>query len=175
MIANYQNSTLFKMPKGEYAGYVYYIPSGMVRKDENGLSLRVPEDFTAHLKDGDNKKDLSAQEFIAAIEGKTDEDYESIYRKPSEEAVKQFEKVEGNLRRNVPAEMLKKPNWVVVRTRENNDTGRLDKFLINPHTGKFAESDNPETWADFDTACKYAKENGGVCLAYALEDRKSVV
>ena len=169
VIANYQNSTLFKMPKGEYAGYVYYIPSGMVRKDENGLSLRVPEDFTAHLKDGDNKKDLSAQEFIAAIEGKTDEDYESIYRKPSEEAVKQFEKVEGNLRRNVPAEMLKKPNWVVVRTRENNDTGRLDKFLINPHTGKFAESDNPETWADFDTACNYAKENGGVCLAYALE------
>jgi len=131
--------------------------------------VRVPEDFTAHLKDGDNKKDLSAQEFIAAIEGKTDEDYESIYRKPSEEAVKQFEKVEGNLRRNVPAEMLKKPNWVVVRTRENNDTGRLDKFLINPHTGKFAESDNPETWADFDTACNYAKENGGVCLAYALE------
>ncbi len=169
VIANYQNSTLFKMPKGEYAGYVYYIPSGMVRKDENGLSLRVPEDFTAHLKDGDNKKDLSAQEIIAAIEGKTDEDYESIYRKPSEEAVKQFEKVEGNLRRNVPAEMLKKPNWVVVRTRENNDTGRLDKFLINPHTGKFAESDNPETWADFDTACNYAKENGGVCLAYALE------
>lgn len=169
VIANYQNSTLFKMPKGEYAGYVYYIPSGMVRKDENGLSLRVPEDFTAHLKDGDNKKDLSAQEIIAAIEGKTDEDYESIYRKPSEEAVKQFEKVEGNLRRNVPAEMLKKPNWVVVRTRENNDTGRLDKFLINPHTDKFAESDNPETWADFDTACNYAKENGGVCLAYALE------
>lgn len=169
VIANYQNSTLFKMPKGEYAGYVYYIPSGMVRKDDNGLSLRVPEDFTAHLKDGDNKKDLSAQEFIAAIEGKTDEDYESVYRAPSEEAKAQFAKVEQQLRRNVPEEMRNKPNWVVVRTRENDSTGRLDKFLINPHTGKFAESDNPETWSDFDTACEYVKENGGVCLAYALE------
>ena len=174
VIANYANSTLFKMPKGEYAGFVYYIPSGMVRKDENGLSLRIPEDFTAHLKDGDEKKDLSAQEFIAAIEGKTDEDYESVYRAPSEEAKAQFAKVEAQLRRNVPEEMRNKPNWVVVRTRENNDTGRLDKFLINPHTGKFAESDNPETWADFDTACKYAKENGGVCLAYALDGKDGI-
>ena len=174
VIANYENSTLFKMPKGEYAGFVYYIPSGMVHKDENGLSLRVPEDFTAHLKDGEDKKDLSAQEFITAIEGKTDEDYESVYRAPSEEAKAQFAKVEQQLRRNVPEEMRNKPNWVVVRTRENDGTGRLDKFLINPHTGKFAESDNPETWSDFDTACEYAKENGGVCLAYALDGKDNI-
>ncbi len=174
VIANYKESTLFKMPKGEYAGYVYYIPSGMVNKTDDGLNLRIPEDFSAHLKNGDEKKDLTAEEFIAAIQGKTDEDYEGIYRKPSEVAVKQFEKTEEQLRKNVPPEMLNKPNWVVVRTRENSDTGRLDKFLINPHTGKFAESDNPETWADFDTACKYAKENGGVCLAYALDGKDGI-
>lgn len=174
VIANYQNSTLFKMPKGDYAGFVFYIPSGMVRKEDDGLYLRIPEDFIVHLKNGEEQKDLSAQEFIAAIEGKTDEDYESVYRKPSEEAVRQFDKVEKQLRKNVPAEMLNKPNWVVVRTRENNETGRLDKFLINPHTGKFAESDNSETWSDFDTACKYAKENGGVCLAYALDGKDGI-
>lgn len=174
VIANYQNSTLFKMPKGEYAGFVYYIPSGMVRKEDDGLYMRIPEDFTAHLKDGDDKKDLSAQEFIAAIEGKTYEDYESVYRAPSEEAKAQFARVEQQLRRNVPEEMRNKPNWVVVSTRENNDTGRLDKFLINPHTGKYAESDNPETWADFDTACEYARENGGVCLAYALDGKDNI-
>ncbi|MDE7464646.1 MAG: hypothetical protein K2M48_06410, partial [Clostridiales bacterium] len=169
VIANYQNSTLFKMPKGDYAGFVYYIPSGMVKKDENSLSLRVPEDFEVHLKDGDESIDLTAEQLIAALANKTDDDYKSVYRKPSEEAQKQFKKVEEQLRKNAPEEMLKKPNWVVVRTRENEDTGRLDKFLINPHTGKFAESDNPETWADFDTACQYAEQNGGACLAYALE------
>lgn len=174
VINNYKESTLFKMPQGDYSGFVYYIPSGMVRKEDDGLYLRVPEDFVAHLKNGDEKKDLTAQEFIAAIDGKTDDDYKSIFRKPSEEAVKQFEKVEGQLRRNVPEEMRNKPNWVVVRTRENEETGRLDKFLINPHTGKFAESDNPETWTDFDTACKYAKENGGVCLAYALDGKDGI-
>ena len=74
-----------------------------------------------------------------------------------------------NLRESLPDEMKNKPNWVVVRTRENKETGRLDKFLIDVHTDKFAESDNPETWADFDAACKYAKEHGGVALAYALD------
>lgn len=81
--------------------------------------MRVPEDFVAHLKDGEEKKDLTAQEFIAAIDGKTDEEYKSIFRKPSEEAVKQFEKIESQLRKNIPEEMRNKPNWVVVRTREN--------------------------------------------------------
>lgn len=175
VITNYENSTLLRMPKGEYEGFVYYIPSGMVHKDEKGLSLHLPEDFEIHLKTNasDEKIDLSVEEFIAAVADKKDEDYET-FRKPSEEARKEFEKVEAKLRTNVPEEMLNKPNWVVVRTRENKDTGRLDKFLIDVHTGKFAESDNPETWTDFDSACEYAKENGGVCLAYALDGKDGI-
>ena len=41
----------WSMPKGKYEGLVYYIPSGMVRKDEKGIRLRLPEDFEVHLKD----------------------------------------------------------------------------------------------------------------------------
>ena len=169
--ANYEKSTLFKMPKGKFEGMVYYIPSGMVRRDENGIRLRLPEDFEVHLKDksADENIDLSPAELESELAGKTDEDYESIYRRPSEEARKKFEQVEKNLRENLPDEMKNKPNWVVVRTRENKETGRLDKFLIDVHTGKFAESNEPETWTDFDAACKYAKEHGGVALAYALD------
>ena len=171
VIANYEKSTLFKMPKGKYEGMVYYIPSGMVRRDENGIRLRLPEDFEVHLKDksANENIDITPAELEAELSGKNDEDYEGIYRRPSEEAIKKFEKVEKNLRERLPDEMKNKPNWVVVRTRENKETGRLDKFLIDVHTDKFAESDNPETWADFDTACKYAKEHGGVALAYALD------
>ena len=170
VIAAYEKSTLIRMPKGKYEGMVYYIPSGMVRKDENGLRLRLPEDFEVHLKGGsDEKTDLTAQQLMEELAGKKDEDYESIYRRPSEEARKKFETIETNLRSSLPDEMRNKSNWVVVRTRENNDTGRLEKFLIDVHTGKFAESDNPKTWTGFDSACEYAKEHGGVALAYALD------
>lgn len=175
VIAAYEKSTLLRMPKGKYEGMVYYIPSGMVRKDENGLHLRLPEDFEVHLKGGsDEKTDITAQQLTDELAGKRDEDYESIYRRPSEEAKKKFEEIETNLRSSLPDEMRGKPNWVVVRTRENNDTGRLDKFLIDVHTGKFAESDNSKTWTDFDSACKYAKEHGGVALAYALDDKDGI-
>ena len=171
VIANYEKSTLLKMPKGKYEGMVYYIPSGMVRRDDNGIRLRLPEDFEVHLKDktADENIDLSPAELESELAGKTDEDYENLYRRPSEEARKKFEQVEKNLRESLPDEMKNKPNWVVVRTRENKETGRLDKFLIDVHTGKFAESNEPETWTDFDAACKYAKEHGGVALAYALD------
>ena len=175
VIAAYEKSTLIRMPKGKYEGMVYYIPSGMVRKDENGLRLRLPEDFEVHLKGGsDEKIDLTAQQLMEELAGKRDEDYESIYCRPSEEARKKFETIEANLRAALPDEMRNMANWVVVRTRENNDTGRLEKFLIDVHTGKFAESDNPKTWTDFDSACKYAKEHGGVALAYALDGKDGI-
>jgi len=176
VIATYEKSTLFKMPKGKYEGLVYYIPSGMVRKDEKGIRLRLPEDFEVHLKDksADENIDIKPDELEKELKDKGDDAYENLYRRPSEEVKEKFEKVEQQLRTCLPAEMKDKPNWVIVRTRENADTGRLDKFLISPVTGKFAESDNPETWADFDTACKYARENGGVALAYALDGKDGI-
>lgn len=175
VIANYERSVLLRMPKGNYEGMVYYIPAGMVRKDEDGIRLRLPEDFEVHIKNGtDEKLDLSVKQLMEELADKTDEDYESIYRRPSEEARKAFERVENDLRAHLPEEMKEKSNWVVVRTKENKDTGRLEKFLIDVHTGKFAESDNPKTWTDFDTACEYAKEHGGVALAYALDGKDNI-
>ena len=129
-----------------------------------------------HLKDksADENIDIKPDELEKELKDKGDAAYENLYRRPSEEAKQKFDKVEQRLRTCLPAEMKDKPNWVIVRTRENADTGRLDKFLISPATGKFAESDNPETWADFDTACKYARENGGVALAYALDGKDGI-
>ena len=177
VIAEYEESTLFKMPKDtEHEGYVYYIPNSLIQKGDNGgMALHLPEDFVVRLKMGSGQTiELSLTNFENEINGMDDEDYENIYRRPSDEAREKFERVESNLRKNLPEEMLNKPNWVVVRTKENKDKGKLDKFLINVHTGKFAESDNPETWTDFDTACEYAKENGGVALAYALDGKDGI-
>ena len=56
----------------------------------------------------------------------------------------------------------------------NEEKGRLEKYLIDCHTGKFAKSDEPETWTDYETACKYASENGGVTLAFALDGKDGI-
>lgn len=177
-IAEYEGRTLFKMPRGEYEGFVYYIPNGLTRANEEKGTIRLslPDDFIVAVKnkDGDTGN-LSAEAFIEQVKGKDENDY-GTYQRPSEnsERPNKFAEREQMLRNNVPEEMKDRPNWVIVRTRENADSGRLEKYLIDCHTGKFAESDNPSTWTDFETACKYARENGGETLAYALDGKDKI-
>ena len=180
-ITEYSERDMFRMPQGEYAGYCYYIPRGLLRYNEEKETVRIslPEGFIVSLfnknaaKEEEKKIEMSADDFIAQVKGKTAEDYEQ-YQKPSESKKEAFAIMEKQLRERVPEEMLNKPNWVVVRTKENAENGRLEKYLIDVHTGKFAESDNPATWTTFDDAAKYAKENGGVTLAYALDGKDGI-
>ena len=181
LIAEYDDSKLFRMPKGEYEGYCYFIPNTLLRENEERGTYRVslPQGFTVNLlnrqaeKDEEKKIEMTADDYVEQVKGKTADDY-TQYQKPSDSRKEAFSIMEKQLREKVPEEMLKRPNWVVVRTKENPDSGRLDKYLINPHTGKFAESDNPETWATFDEAAKFANENGGVTLAYALDGKDGI-
>ena len=169
-------SVFLKMPKGEYEGYTFFLSEKLLEEKDGKVIVSISPDYTFNIKNllSKDEKELNAEEFFNALNGKTDEDYASDYRQPSEEAKKQFERVERNLRENAPKEMLARPNWVVVKTKENENTHRLDKFLIDVQTGKFAKINDPETWTDFNTACEYAKENGGVALAYALDGNDKI-
>ena len=176
-IAEYPNQTLFRMPDtGEYAGYCFYLFNDGIKNGEEKIVAELSENFTVYLKDRRNDRyaELTAEEFKAVMDDITDADYGSVLTKPSEERAEKFGKTEEQLRKNLPPEMLARPNWVIVRTRMNEEKGRLDKFLISPVTGKFAESDNPETWTDFDTACQYAKDHGGEALGYALDGKDNI-
>lgn len=174
-IAEYENRTLFKMPNGEYEDYAYYIPNKLLKyNEENGtIRIGIPKDFIVCVKD--NKNDvtinLSTEAYIERVKGKTSSDY-ARYQKPSEADKQRFAETEARLRKNVPDEMKARPNWVAVRTRHKDD--KIEKYLINCYTGKFAESDNPETWTDFDSACKYARENGCDTIAYALDGKDGI-
>lgn len=176
-IAEYKTQTLFKMPEtGEYAGYCFYLFNDQLKPDDAGIEANLSENFEVLLRDNRNDRhtQLTAAEFKAVMDGAANEDFGSELNRPSETRIDKFNGREELLRKNLPPEMLSRPNWVIVRTRQNEEKGRPDKFLISPVTGKFAEIDNPETWTDFDTACKYAHENGGVSLAYALDGKDNI-
>lgn len=180
-IAEYGERTMFRMPQGVYDGYCYYIPNKLLRANEEKGTIRVslPENFvvTIHNKQAENedekKIEMNPEDFIAQVKGKTADDY-TVYSKPSESKSEKFMAVEKQLIERVPDEMKNKPNWVIVRTKFNEDKGRLDKFLIDIHTGKMAKSDDPTTWATFDEAREYAKYHGGVALAYALDGKDGI-
>lgn len=172
-IAQYEKSNLMRMPEGEYEGYVFYYPNTLIEEQKNGdLKLKLPPDFTVNLKNNKDgaEHELTAEEFIQEVKGKKAE----LYQKPSETKSDKFAARKALLDSSVPQEMKDKPNWVIVRTKENAEKGRLEKYLIDCHTGKFARSDDHTTWTDYETACKYASENGGVTLAYALDGKDGI-
>lgn len=72
---------------------------------------------------------------------------------------------------NVPPEMKAMPNWCVFRTRWNEEKGKKDKYILSPHNGHWAKSTDPSTWADFETAMKYAKDTNCEGLAFALDGK----
>lgn len=179
-IAEYEDSSLFKMPDGNYKGYVYYIPNKCIKdNDEKGtIRLSLHDDYEVRLskKTGEDKQTatLTVNEYFAEIKGKNASDYDGGFKKPSEESKLAFAKTEEKLRIVVPQEMRDRPNWVAVRTSWNEEKGKVNKYLIDCHTGKFAESDNPATWTDFESALTYARENGGVTIAYALDGKDKI-
>ncbi len=178
-IAEFEKSTLIKMPKGKYDGYAFYLPNGMVQENGETLNLVIPQDFEIKLTDKrENKEEVLTAEQFTKFMQENGNNFEE-YSKPSENNgtatyTDKFSAVEEKLRKNVPEEMQKRRNWCIVRTRYNEEKDKTEKFLIDCNTGKFAKSDDSSTWTDFNTACEYAKKNGGVALAYALDGKDNI-
>ena len=169
-IKEYEKSNLMRMPEGEYDGYVFYLPRNLMEdaKDDK-LKISLPPDFTIRLKNNREsaEHELSVDEFIEQVKGKKVESYQKPSNSPSEK----FAERKKILDESIPQEMKDKPNWVVLRTKYNEEKGKVEKYLIDCHTNKFARSDDPTTWTDYETACKFASEHGGVTLAYALDGK----
>ena len=179
----YEKASLFSMPTdGNYAGFSYYLPNSRVEEDKESygemLTAVLRKDMKITLKDkmSGEEKEITAEELAVLVDGKGEEAYAlpEIETDENSERESAFAKTERSLRENVPKEMLEQEKWVAVRTRYDREKGKLNKFLLNCKTGKAAESDNPETWTDFESACKYARANGGVALAYALDGKDKI-
>ena len=179
-IASFDESTLFRMPDGEYGDYTYYLPNKCVKdSEENGtIRLSLHNDYKVRLTNnkGEKKKtaELTAKDFCLAVREKDESAYGVEYKRPSEEAKTAFAEREKALRAAVPDEMKARKNWVAVRTWKSAEKDKLSKRPIDCNTGNYAESDNPETWTTFDKALEYVREHGGTTVAYALDGKDNV-
>ena len=179
-IATFEDSTLFRMPDGEYGDYTYYLPNKCVKdNEENGtIRLSLHNDYKVRLTNnkGEEKKtaELTAKDFCEFVREKDENTYGTEYKRPSEEAKTAFAEREKALRAAVPDEMKARKNWVAVKTWKSAEKDKLSKRPIDCNTGNYAESDNPETWTTFDKALEYVREHGGTTIAYALDGKDNV-
>ena len=71
----------------------------------------------------------------------------------------------------IPPEMKAIPNWVCWRAvPDPKSHSGVSKRPINPRTGGNAQSNNPETWADFDTACNAAQSRGFAGIGFMFSN-----
>ena len=68
----------------------------------------------------------------------------------------------------IPNELKKLPNWVCwLATPDERSHSGIKKQPINPRTGGNAMSNNPETWADFDTAVAASTQYTGIGFMFS--------
>ncbi|MGL5676463.1 MAG: hypothetical protein ACRDDX_08615 [Cellulosilyticaceae bacterium] len=63
---------------------------------------------------------------------------------------------------NVPQELKKMNRWVLYRLFWEEDRGKYTKKPYNARTGGFAQSNNPSTWCDYETALGVANHYDGL-------------
>lgn len=76
----------------------------------------------------------------------------------------------GAHRHTVPDDLKAPPQWVAWRRGEKRD-GKWTKIPVNARTGRNASHNLPDTWSDFQTACRYADEhNLGIGFVFSADD-----
>lgn len=69
---------------------------------------------------------------------------------------------------NIPNELKEKKQWVCFKTVPK--AGHWGKQIFSPITDKFAEVNNSDTWAEFETTLNYAKRKNMDGLVFVLSE-----
>lgn len=73
-----------------------------------------------------------------------------------------------NLYQAIPQELRCLPNWVCWQAvQDERSHSGVSKRPIDPKTGNFAKSNDPSTWADFDTAVQAAQKWSGIGFMFS--------
>ncbi len=68
----------------------------------------------------------------------------------------------------IPYELKMLPNWVCWKAEPNAKShSGISKKPINPKTGGLAQSNNPSTWSDFDTALRMSDNFAGIGFMFS--------
>lgn len=68
---------------------------------------------------------------------------------------------------NIPAELKALPNWICWRAEPDpRSHSGVSKKPVNPLTGDFAKSNDPNTWSDFETAVSASSKYTGIAFMF---------
>lgn len=152
------------LPKdSEFAKYTFFVPIENIFVADGKAEVSIENNVL--LKCINKRADVTVEQLQDIFNGKKVENVRKYVVKTD----KVLETRLNYLSDVVPKEMQELPNWIVYRTRWNEEKGKKDKTLISTKDGRWAKSNDSTTWTDFATAKTYAIENNFEGLAFALD------
>ena len=84
-VARLKEQTLFKMPKGEYKDMYYRISNESIKEQLEDIVFELPSGMEIPLFDNMQQecKRLNLDEFVKAVVGKNEKEYEDKFKLPS--------------------------------------------------------------------------------------------
>ena len=150
LVRQYDKGTMFRLPpgSGEYSGYVFFHPNNLVRDGtrivdlqsdgrERCKNLLYKSDYVFTLKNNGKEVQLTGEQLKASLEHAA--------------SVPQYQNGKEYLE-NCPPELRSARKFICLRLTWDESKGKFAKMPINPHTGKAAQVNNPETWGSFEEA-----------------------
>lgn len=173
IVKEYGQSTMIRVPDGEYSSFVFSAPKKLVKTNEKKglIKLSVKEDWQYELKNNGLLVELNGSELCDVFAGK-------VVGKQANRVAPTYQNSRRleNIKENVPEEMKSMPNWCAYKTRWNEAKGKKDKSIFSPALGlnkdgkmQWASIDKPETWATFDKAMEFAIKNNCDGLSFAMD------
>lgn len=173
LVQRYDNGTMFRIPPGcQYSGYVFFHPNSLVKDGvkmidlqsdtrERCKNLLYTEGYTFTLKNKGEEVKLTGEQLKTELQRAS--------------AVPQYENGKEYLQ-NCPSALRDARKFVCLRLTWDGTKGKFAKMPINPHTGKAAQVNNPETWGSFEEATaaidKYGIKGG---IGYILTGDDNIV
>lgn len=157
----------FKLPKdSDYSKYVFFVSiDNLIELKDGSFEVAFDENKNVIAKCKNKRVELTFEQLKALYNGEQIKATEYVVNTD-----KVLEKRLNYLAETIPQEMQDLPNWVVFRSKWNEEKGKKDKTLISPLTSRWAKANDSSTWTDFETAKKFAIENGFEGVAFALND-----
>lgn len=105
-VARLKEQTLFKMPKGQYGGKYYRISNDYIKENSEEIVLELPSEMEIQLFNEMQQECeiLNIDEFVQAVAGKSETEYEDKYRLPS---LIYAEKIKHNPTRQINSQFVK--------------------------------------------------------------------
>lgn len=135
--------------------------------EKDSIVLKIDERTISEITA--NKRLKNAKKLFYSLAGYCgDENYNKWFKVKPPIKRKYLDYLE-KINKNIPTELKDMKCWCCYKTYYDAEKGKMKKFVLSPHTGRWAKADTKDTWTTYKIASEFAKDYSCTGLSIALD------